>query len=126
MSTKQTTFGPYSPIRQAGEMFFISGQVGVDMATKLAQEDVRAQTAKVLDNMAAVLAAEGLSLKDVVKTTIFVTDMSDFAAVNEVYMQRFPEPRPARSTVAVKELPRIATNCPVVVEMEAIAVRQKG
>lgn len=118
------TFGPYSPLRQVGELYFTAGQVGVDAGTKIAPEDVRGQTAKALDNLESVLAEAGLKLSDVVKTTLFLADMDDFATVNEVYLGRFPEPRPARSTVAVKELPRIATNCPVLIEIEAIVARK--
>ena len=116
-------FGPYSPVRQVGDLYFTAGQVGVDFATKTAEPDVRWQTAKALDNLAAVLADMGLTLADVVKTTLFLTNMDDSGAVNEVYMQRFGDPRPARSTVAVKELPRIATNGPLKIEIEAIAAK---
>ena len=125
MSQPVKAFGPYTPVRRAGDMYFVSGQVGVDMATKSAPKGVAEQTAKALDNMREVLAGVGLGLKDVVKTTIFVADMGDFATVNDVYMQYFSEPRPARSTVAAKELPRVATNCPVLVEIEAIAIKQE-
>jgi 2-iminobutanoate/2-iminopropanoate deaminase len=83
--------------------------------------DIKAQTKKTLDALKNTLAGVNLSLDDVVKTTIFVADMSEFAKVNEVYMQYFKEPRPARSTVCVKELPRVATNGPVKIEIEAIA-----
>lgn len=125
MSDKQAkTFGPYSPVRQVGELYFTAGQVGVDFATKTADADVRVQTAKALDNLAQTLAEVGLSLGDVVKTTLFLTNMDDAGAVNEVYMQYFTiDPRPARSTVAVKELPRVATNTPLKIEIEAIAAK---
>ena len=123
MTTDNKTFGPYSPIRRVGDMYFTAGHVGVDTATKVADEDVAAQTTKALDNLAETLADAGLSLDDIVKTTVFVTDMADFTAINEAYVQRFNEPRPARSTVAVKELPRLAMNGPVKVEIEAIAIK---
>ena len=122
MSAAQT-FGPYSPIRQADDVYFVSGQVGVDPATKQAAESVAEQTKQVLENMRSLLEAKGLSMQDVVKTTIFVTDMGDFAAVNEVYVTYFAEPRPARATVAVAELPRVAGDVPIKVEIEAIATR---
>jgi 2-iminobutanoate/2-iminopropanoate deaminase len=98
-----STFGPYSPIRQAGELYFVSGQIGVDPAIKSAA------------------ANAGLGLGDVVKTTVFLTDMGDFAAMNEVYLKHFTStPRPARSCVAVAELPRVA-DVPLKIEIEAIA-----
>jgi 2-iminobutanoate/2-iminopropanoate deaminase len=117
------TFGPYSPIREAGGLYFVSGQIGVDPATKSAREDVQAQTKQALDNLAGVLKTAELTLADVVKTTVFVTDMSDFAAVNEVYLGYFDDPRPARSCVAVRELPRVGAGVPLRVEIEAIALR---
>ena len=116
------TFGPYSPIRQAGDLFFVSGQIGVEPGSKRAYEDIAAQTSQVLDNLEAALQTKNLTLDEVIKTTIYVTDMADFAAVNDVYMQRFSDPRPARSTVGVAELPRVA-NVPLLVEIEAVACR---
>lgn len=116
------TFGPYSPVRQAGELFFVSGHVGVEPATGKASTRVDAQTKQVIQNLAATLASCNLSLQDVVKTTVFLADMDDFAEVNEEYLKHFDHPRPARSTIAVKELPRVA-NVTVKVEIEAIAMR---
>lgn len=121
---EKPTFGPYSPIRQAGDFYFISGQVGVDPATKSTAEDVAEQTRQALTNLKAVLTSAGLSLQDVVKTTLFVTDMSDFGRVNDVYVEFFNEPRPARSTVGVKELPDIADK-PIKFEIEAIAMARR-
>jgi 2-iminobutanoate/2-iminopropanoate deaminase len=116
-----STFGPYSPIRQAGELYFVSGQIGVDPAIKSAAADVTAQAEQALVNLEAVLANAGLGLGDVVKTTVFLTDMGDFAAMNEVYLKHFTStPRPARSCVAVAELPRVA-DVPLKIEIEAIA-----
>jgi 2-iminobutanoate/2-iminopropanoate deaminase len=120
-STPVKTFGPYTPLRQVGEFYFVSGHTGVDVATGTASTDVREQTAKALENMAQTLRVVGLELNDIVKTTLFLTNMDDFSAVNEVYTGYFAEPRPARSTVGVKELPRVAGNTPIVVEIEAIA-----
>ncbi len=118
------TFGPYSPLRQAGDLFFTAGQVGVDTASGNAEPDISRQTTQALANLAGVLQTVGLNLNDVVKTTIYVTNMGDFAAVNEVYVTHFAEPRPARSTVAVAELPRVAKNgVPLRVEIEAVAMR---
>jgi 2-iminobutanoate/2-iminopropanoate deaminase len=115
------TFGPYTPVRQAGDLYFVSGQVGVDPTTGEAALDVAAQTRQVLDNLAHVLQTAGLGMDDVVKTTIYVTDMADFAAINAVYMTYFAEPRPARATVGVAALPNVAKNTPLKVEIEAIA-----
>jgi 2-iminobutanoate/2-iminopropanoate deaminase len=115
------THGPYSPLRQVGEFYFISGHIGADPQTGTASSDIKTQTAKVLENMAQTLRIVGLELDDVVKTTLFLTDMSDFDAVNEVYQEYFSEPRPARSTVGVKELPRVNGNTSLKIEIEAIA-----
>jgi 2-iminobutanoate/2-iminopropanoate deaminase len=115
------TFGPYSPLRQVGEFYFLSGHVGMDMAAGTAPADVQAQTKKALENIAQTLRVVGLELDDIVKTTLFLTDMDDFAEVNKVYMAYFSEPRPARSTVGVRELPRLAEDTPLKVEIEAIA-----
>lgn len=121
MKPPSKTFGPYSPVRRAGNLYFTAGQVGVDPATGTADPDVVQQTKQALDNLAAALARVDLTLDAVVKTTIFVTDMGDFAAINEVYMSRFVEPRPARSTLAVRELPRVAKDVPLKIEIEAVA-----
>lgn len=119
-----TSFGPYTPVRQVGDLFFVSGQVGVDFATKTSEADAAWQTGKALDNMAEALASVGLTLDDVVKATVFLTNMDESAYVNEVHMERFSAPRPARSMVAVKELPRVVPGCPLKVEIEAIAARK--
>jgi 2-iminobutanoate/2-iminopropanoate deaminase len=118
-------FGPYSPIRQVGDLYFIAGQVGVEFSTKTTDPKAGAQIAKAIDNLEDVLASVDLTLKDVVKTTLFLTNMDDSAEVGKVYAERFSDPLPARSTVAVKELPRIATNGPLKVEIEAIAARRQ-
>jgi 2-iminobutanoate/2-iminopropanoate deaminase len=109
--------GPYSHAIRAGELLFVSGQVPIDPATgNLIDGDITAQTRRVMDNLAAVLKAAGLSLQHVVRTTIFLADMSDFAAVNTVYGSFFSEPYPARATVQVSRLPKDAR-----VEIDAIA-----
>lgn len=111
--------GPYSQAVRIGQLVFTSGQIPMDPESgeMVGEDDIRAQTERVLDNLAAVLAAAGSSFSRVVKTTIFLTDLGDFAAVNEVYARRFEgiEP-PARSTVEVAALPRGAN-----VEIEMIA-----
>lgn len=112
--------GPYSQAILAGELVFCSGQIPLDPATgQLVEGDIAAQTGRVLDNLAAVLAAAGSDLAHVVKTTVFLADLGDFAAMNEAYATRFGEHRPARSTVQVAALPRGAR-----IEIECIAVRR--
>jgi 2-iminobutanoate/2-iminopropanoate deaminase len=97
---------------------FTSGQIGLDPAAgELVAGDVAAQTERVLANLAAVLRGAGLALSDVVKTTVYLVDMADFKAMNDVYGKHFGEPLPARSTVAVAGLPRGAR-----VEIDAVAV----
>lgn len=109
--------GPYSPAVRAGSEIFCSGQLGTDPATgQLDGTDAATQADRALKNLAAVLAAGGAKLGDVVKTTIFLIDMNDFAAVNEVYAGHFGDAKPARSTVAVAALPRGA-----LVEIDCIA-----
>jgi 2-iminobutanoate/2-iminopropanoate deaminase len=110
--------GPYSQAIKAGGMVFCSGQVALDPATgELLNGDVRVQTERALKNLEAVLKAAGTSFDKVVKTTVFLKTMSDFSAMNEVYAKFFPAPHPARSTVAVAELPRQA-----LVEIDVIAL----
>ena len=111
--------GPYSQAIAAEGMVFCSGQVGVDPATKKLADGIEAQTEQVLRNLAAVLAAAGLGLTDVVKTTVWLTDAADFAAVNTVYARHFPEPAPARSAPIVSALPLQGAR----ISIEAIAVR---
>jgi len=109
--------GPYSQAVVAGDLIFTSGQIPLDPNTQqLVEGDIRAQTERVMENLAAVLQAAGASFEHVVKATIFVADLADFAAVNEVYGRRFPRNPPARSTVQVAALPKGAR-----VEIELIA-----
>ncbi len=110
--------GPYSQAIDAGSFLFCSGQVGLDPATgELVDGGVRMQTDRALRNLQAVVEAGGSSLEDVVKTTVFLASMDDFNAMNEVYAEFFSQPYPARSTVAVKQLPRGA-----LVEVEAVVL----
>lgn len=114
--------GPYSTAIENGDLLFISGQIPLDGATgKLVPGDISAQARQSMENLKAILAAAGLSFANVVKTTIFLTDMADFAAVNEVYKSYVTEPYPARSTFAVAALPMGAK-----VEVEMIAARSAG
>lgn len=113
-----SAIGPYSQsIRASGSFLFISGQIPLDPGGQLVEGDVKAQTARVMENLRGVLESAGLSFANVVKTTIFLSSMDHFAAVNEVYGAAMGDPPPARSTVAVAGLPR-----GVDVEIEAIAV----
>lgn len=110
--------GPYSQAIDAGAFVFVSGQIPVDPATGNIPEGISAQAAQSLNNLSAILDAAGLSTANVVKTTVFLADMGDFAAMNAEYAKAFTEPFPARSAVAVRDLPK-----GVLVEIEAIAVR---
>jgi len=108
--------GPYSPAVRAGDWLVLAGQVGVDPGSGSLPDDAGAQARQALANIAAVLDDCGASLADVAKTTVFVTDLGDFATVNAVYAETFGEHRPARSTVQVAALPAGA-----LVEIEAWA-----
>lgn len=119
-----TTYGPYTPVRVVDNLLFVSGQIGIDTTTKQAPDSIEEQTKLAVHNMERVLEGAGASLQDVVKTTIFLTNMDDFTAMNEVYETFFKAPRPARSTVCVKELPRVGDTTALVVEIEAIAHRK--
>ncbi|MBL1152546.1 MAG: RidA family protein [Armatimonadetes bacterium] len=110
--------GPYSQaVRAQGEFVFLSGQIPLLPSGELVGGSIEDQTRQVLENLSAVLAKEGLSLRNVVKTTIFLSSMDHFAKVNDVYAGYFPEEPPARATVAVAGLPKA-----VDVEIEAVAV----
>jgi 2-iminobutanoate/2-iminopropanoate deaminase len=111
--------GPYSQaVRTSGGMVFLSGQIPLDPATgQLVAGDIRAQTGRVMQNLGAVLGAAGLSFSHVVKTTVYLVDLADFASVNEVYGEHFAQSPPARATVQVAALPKGAR-----VEIDAVAV----
>lgn len=110
--------GPYSQAVKTGNMVFCSGQIPIDPATgEFVSTDVAEQTEQVLKNLSAVLEAAGTSLNSVVKTTVFLADMNDFTAMNEVYAKYFSDNKPARATVQAARLPRDAR-----VEIECIAV----
>ena len=109
--------GPYAQGTRVGDLVFASGQLPIDPATGAVPDGVEAQTRQSLANLAAVLAAGGASLASIAKTTVFLKNMDDFAAMNGVYAEHFPEAPPARSTVEVARLPR-----DVLVEIEAIAL----
>ena len=112
--------GPYSQGILAGAMLFTSGQIALDPASgTLVTGGIKAETKQVLENLKAVLEAGGAGLKDVVKTTVFLADLSDFGSMNEIYATYFPGEAPARSTVGVAALPRGAR-----VEIEAVAIKR--
>lgn len=110
--------GPYSQAIDTGSFVFISGQIPVNPATGEVPKGIKAQAAQSIANIKAILAEAGLSIDNVVKTTVFLADMALFGEMNEVYAQEFTAPFPARSAVAVRELPK-----QVLVEIEVIAVR---
>lgn len=110
--------GPYCQAIDAGAFVYASGQIPIDPATGTMPEGIKAQTAQSLANVKAILAEAGLTMDNVVKTTVFLADMSLFAEMNEVYATAFNAPFPARSAVAVKEIPKGA-----LVEIEVIAIR---
>jgi 2-iminobutanoate/2-iminopropanoate deaminase len=110
--------GPYSPATKLGDFVYLSGQLGIDPKTdKLVEGGIQEQTYQVLKNMEAVLAEMNLEMRHVVKTTVFMSDLANFAQMNEIYATYFADPYPARSTVEVKALPLNA-----LIEIEAIVI----
>jgi 2-iminobutanoate/2-iminopropanoate deaminase len=110
--------GPYSQAVRAGSLLFVSGQIPLDPATgALVEGDLAAQTHRVFQNLAAILAAAGATFDNVVRTTVYLADMSDFPAMNEVYATYFTSPAPARATIQAARLPRDAR-----VEIDVIAM----
>jgi 2-iminobutanoate/2-iminopropanoate deaminase len=117
-STSAPAIGPYSPALRVGNLLFLSGQIPLDPSSgQLIEGDIRAQTRQVMQNMGELLRAGGADFSHVARTTIFLADMNDFAAVNDIYASYFTEPYPARATVQVARLPK-----DVRVEIDAIAV----
>ena len=114
-----SAIGPYSQGIRAGNLLFVSGQVAIDPATNNVIDDksIQAQTRRVLRNIAAIISAAGGSMENIVKTTVFLKNMGDFAAMNEVYARYFQTAPPARSTVEVARLPK-----DVLVEIDVIAL----
>lgn len=114
-----TAVGPYSQAIAAGDMLFCAGQIPLDPATgELIEGDITAQATRVLENVKGVLAANGMTFADVVKSTVFMVDLAEFAAMNAVYAKYFAAPYPARSTIQVAALPKGSR-----VEIEVTAVR---
>jgi 2-iminobutanoate/2-iminopropanoate deaminase len=112
--------GPYSQGVQVGHFLYLSGQIPLNAAGELQSGDIVVQTIQVLENIKALVAAAGLTMADVVKTTVFLTDLGNFAEMNRVYAEYFPQDPPARSTIQVAALPKGAA-----VEIEAIALQSK-
>ncbi|HHV80320.1 MAG TPA: RidA family protein [bacterium] len=110
--------GPYSQAIDAGNFIFISGQIPVDPVTGEIKSDIKGATVQIMENIKAILENAGLNLSSVIKTTVFLTDMEDFKEFNSVYGSFFEKDPPARSTVAVEELPR-----GVRIEIEAVAYK---
>ena len=116
-SKAPNAIGPYSQAIKINKMVFLSGQIAIDPKTqRFIDGDIETQTKRVLDNLKSVIEASGCSLENVVKTTIYITDMNDFSKVNEIYASYFSSGKPARSTVCVAALPKNAK-----VEIDAIA-----
>ena len=114
--------GPYSQAVRAGQFLFVSGQIPLEPSTgQLVSDDIREQAHRVLQSLGAILETAGGSFEHVVRTTVFLTDLGDFAAINEVYASYFGDPAPARSTVQVAALPKS-----VRLEIDAIAVLPEG
>ncbi len=121
-SEAPAAIGPYSQAVRSGNFLFCSGQIPLDPKSgQIVSGDIAAQTRRVLDNIGAVLKAEGLTFESIVRTTIFLTDLADFQTVNETYGSYFKQQPPARSTVQVSALPKGAN-----VEIEVIAVADDG
>ncbi len=121
-SEAPAAIGPYSQAVRSGDLLFCSGQIPLDPKSgQIVPGDIAAQTRRVLDNIAAVLKADGVTFENVVKTTIFLTDLGDFQTVNEIYGSYLKQQPPARSTVQVSALPKGAN-----VEIEVIAVASNG
>ena len=111
-----TAIGPYSHAVKAGNLMFLSGQIAINPETGEMPAGIQEQTAQAIANIKAILAEKGATLDNVVKTTVYLAEMSLFGEMNEIYAQHFSEPFPARSAIAVKELPKRA-----LVEIEVIA-----
>jgi 2-iminobutanoate/2-iminopropanoate deaminase len=116
-----TTLGPYSRAVESEGIIYFSGQTPVDQSTgKLVNDNIKDQTNQCFQNLFATLKSTGLTEKDIVKVNVYITDMKNFTAMNEVYKDKFTLPYPARTTIGVKELPLNA-----LIEIEMIAIRKK-
>jgi 2-iminobutanoate/2-iminopropanoate deaminase len=111
--------GPYAQALAAGPFVFISGQIPLDVGGRLVEGDIVVQTVQVIQNLKAILAATSLTLKDVVKTTVYLADLADFKEMNRTYAEFFPDHPPARTTIQAAALPR-----GVAIEIDAIALKK--
>lgn len=119
---KQSTYGPYSAVSRANNMFFVSGQVGVDPTTNTAKNDITAQTKQALLNLKQQLSTVGLELENVVSTTVYMTNIQWFEQMNTEYAKYFGTAPPARATVGVAALPQVGGNSNLYIEISAVAV----
>lgn len=115
---------PYQPIRQVGKMYFLAGHTPVDQNDATVRAGISNQTIDCIQNLEKTLNSEGLTLDDLVKTTVFLKNMSDFDEMNQEYAKAFNGQLPVRSTVEVSDLPHIAKNGHLLIEIEAIAVKK--
>jgi 2-iminobutanoate/2-iminopropanoate deaminase len=113
---------PYSPVRQAGDLIITAGQIGRDAKTLVIESGIEAQTKKCMENIDMHLKSQGSDISKVVKFVVYLTDMGDYSAMNDVYASFLSEPYPARTCIAVKELPRLG-DIDLIVEIEAIATK---
>ena len=120
--TNQITPLPYSPVRQAGDLIITAGQIGRDAKTLVIESGIEAQTKKCMENIDMHLKSQGSDISKVVKFVVYLTDMGDYSAMNDVYASFLSEPYPARTCIAVKELPRLG-DIDLIVEIEAIATK---
>lgn len=123
MQQPQRTYGPYRSVVQANNMFFVSGQVGIDPTTNIAPNDVTGQTRQAIENIKQQLASVGLGLENVVSTTVYMTDVLSFEQMNAEYATHFGATAPARATVGVAALPQVAGNTNLCIEISAMAVQ---
>jgi len=117
-------FGPYSQVKKAGNFYYVSGQVGVQPGEKFGQRGIEYQAAQALKNLVSALESKNLTTADVVKTTLYLTDIGYYDAVNKIYETFFDPPRPARAAMSVEELPRVVKNCDLLIEIDAIAYKE--
>ena len=113
---------PYSPVRQAGDLIITAGQIGRDAKTLVIESGIEAQTKKCMENIDMHLKSQGSDISKVVKFVVYLTDMGDYSAMNDVYASFLSEPYPGRTCIAVKELPRLG-DIDLIVEIEAIATK---
>ena len=122
---KIKTFGNYSPIKQAGNFYYISGQIGYDAKVNSISDNIEEQAKQALENLNNVIKSAGLNLGNIVKVNQYLLNIDDFKRVDKIYGNYFSEIKPARSTIGVKELPKVTGDIKVLYEIDAIAYREK-